>query len=280
MRTDIDRLCFALLFSVTVLLFGEAAFSFELFRSQNGDVAAGNEHLAQKKYAEAVESYDEAARSLPDRNEVHLNRGLALIRMADDKLDQAMQALKLASEAGSEDTVRARAFSNLGNAFFRKEDYEAAVESYKRSLLLSPGNRDVAWNLEVAGQKQKEKEDQEKKDQEKKDQEKKDQEEKEEQDQDQEDQKDQQDSEDQKDQKDKQDQEDQKDKQDQEDQKDKQDQKDQKDKQDQQKQQQQPKTRQEIEQLLDTLDENQENLIKNQARQRGAMVPAGKMKDW
>ncbi len=278
MRTDIDRLCFALLFSVAVLLIGESASAFELFRSQNGDVADGNEYLAQKKHADALESYDEAARSLPDRNEVHLNRGLALMRIADDKLDQAMQVLKLASEAGSEDPVRARAFSNLGNAFFRKEDYEAAVENYKRSLLLSPGNRDVAWNLEVAGQKQKEKEEQEKKDREKKDQEKEEQDQEDQKDQ--QDQQDQQDSEDKKDQKDSEDKKDQKDKQDQKDQKDKQDRKDQKDKQDQQKQQQQPKTRQEVEQLLDTLDENQENLIKNQARQRGAMVPVGKMKDW
>ena len=165
MRIDIDRLWFALLLSVAVLLIGQSASAFELFRSQNGDVADGNKHLTLNEYADALDSYDDAARSLPDRNEVHLNRGLALIRMADDKLDQAMQALKLASEAGSEDSVRARALSNLGNAFFRKEDYEAAIENYKRSLLLSPGNRDVAWNLEVASQKQKEKEEQEKKEQ-------------------------------------------------------------------------------------------------------------------
>jgi Ca-activated chloride channel family protein len=98
----------------------------------------------------------------------------------------------------------------------------------------------VAWNLELAVQKQKKKEEQQKQDQEKQDQEKQDQE-----------------------------------KQDQE----KQDQQ----KQDQQKQDQQasqPKSRQEMEQMLDALDRDQQSLAQQQARRRAVAMPAAPMKDW
>ena len=141
---------------VCVLLAGTDASASDLLMSENSDVSDGNKLLQEGKPAEALTSYDEAARSLPGRHAVHLNRGLALSRMGDEQLDQAMQAFQLASEGGGPDDVRARAGANLGNAFFKKEDYAKAIELYKKSLMLSPGNKDVAWNLELARQKKKE----------------------------------------------------------------------------------------------------------------------------
>jgi len=231
------------------------AFAFDPFLKENGDVAAGNSALAKGKPKEALASYDEAARSLPGRGEVHLDRGLALLRSGDDKIDQAMQALKLAAAPESAPKTRARALANLGDAFFRKEDFEAAIEHYKKSLMLAPGDRNVAWNLELAVQKQKKKEEQQKQDQQKQDQQKQDQQKQDQQKQDQQ----------------KQDQQ----KQDQQ----KQDQQ----KQDQQKQDQQasqPKTQQEMEQMLDSLDRDQQSLAQQQARRRAVAMPAAPIKDW
>ncbi|MFO8073612.1 MAG: tetratricopeptide repeat protein, partial [Polyangia bacterium] len=158
----------ALVAWLAVLAIPAAASAWDPFQSENEQVARGNELLAAGKAQKAAEQYTEAARSLPDRPEVHLNRGLALMRAGDDELDQAMQSLKLASEADAPDGIRARALSNLGNAFFRKEDYAGAVESYQKSLMIEPGNRDVAWNLELARRKKKEKEQQQEQDDEQK----------------------------------------------------------------------------------------------------------------
>ena len=121
----------------------------DLFVSKNSDVTKGNALLGEGKVAEALERYDEAARALPGKPGVHLNRGLALSRMGEENLDQAMQAFQLASEPGGDKALRARALYNLGNAFFKKEDYAKALELYKKSLLLDPGNKDVAWNMEL-----------------------------------------------------------------------------------------------------------------------------------
>jgi Ca-activated chloride channel homolog len=245
------------------LLAAAPAFAFDPFLRENGDVADGNELLAQGKAKEALAAYDEAARELPGRGEVHLDRGLALLRSGDDKIDQAMQALKLAAAPESAPKVRARALANLGDAFFKKEDFESAIESYKKSLMAAPGDRNVAWNLELAVQKQKKKEEQQKKDQQKQDQQKQDQQKQDQQKQDQ-----------QKQDQQKQDQQ----KQDQQ----KQDQQ----KQDQQKQEEQqpqaakPKTQQEMEQMLDALDRDQKSLAQQQAKRRAVAMPAAPDKDW
>ena len=110
--------------------------------SENGDVSDGNELLKEGKAGEALKEYDSAAKSLPGRGAVHLNRGLALSRMDEKQLDQAMQAFKLATDTEGSDAVRARAHYNLGNTFFKKEDYQEAIRQYKKSLMLAPGNKD------------------------------------------------------------------------------------------------------------------------------------------
>jgi len=266
-RREMTALSSVLAFATAALL-AFPALAFDPFLRENGDVAKGNEQLAQGKPKDALASYDEAARELPSRGEVHLNRGLALLRMGDDKLDQAMQALKIASAPESPPSIRARALANLGDAFFRKEDFEAAMENYKQSLMTAPGNKDVAWNYELARQKQKKKEEQQKQDQQKQDQQKQDQQKQDQQKQDQQKQ-DQQKQDQQKQDQQKQDQQ----KQDQQ----KQDQQ----KQDQQQQQaQQPKTQQAMEQMLDSLDRNQDNLAREQARRRAASMPAVPVEDW
>jgi Ca-activated chloride channel family protein len=246
------------------VLAAEDAGALDLWRKKNGEVSEGNALLAEAKPSEALERYDEAAKALPSEPGVHLNRGLALQRMGQDHIDQAMQAFKIATQGGQDPVVRARAHAGLGNAFFSKEDYDAAIENYRRSLVLSPGNRDVAWNLELARQKKKEKEEQQKKDQDQQDQQ-----------QDQQDQ--QQDQQDQ--QQDQQDQ--QQDQQDQ--QQDQQDQ--QQDQQDQQQDQQdqqddQPEPPQAAEQLLDSLEQRQDDLRREMARRRALAAPQGAQKDW
>ncbi|MCP4198063.1 MAG: tetratricopeptide repeat protein [Proteobacteria bacterium] len=268
------------------LMTGEAV-AFDLFTKQDGEVAEGNEHLAQGKPEQAMASYNKVPGSLQGNHSVNLNRGLALSRMGEEKIDEAMQVLQKAADSEAPDRIRARALANLGNAFFKKEDYEEAIKRYQQSLMLAPGNKDIAWNLELAMQRKKQQEQdqqeqdkQDQQDQDKQEQDKQDQQDQDKQEQDQQEQDQQeQDKQDQQDQ-DKQEQDQQE--QDQQEQ-DKQDQdKQEQDKQDQQEQEQQPepKTKQEVEQLLDALDKTQENLQKQMAEKRRAAVPSGGVKDW
>ena len=140
------------------VLTAQEAAAFDLFTKEDGDVADGNAQLAAGKPEQALTSYGKVPGPLQAHPAVQLNRGLALSRLGEEKLDEAMQALQKASDSDAADGIRARALANLGNGFFKKEDYEEAIRRYKQSLMLSPGNKDIAWNLELAMERKKQQE--------------------------------------------------------------------------------------------------------------------------
>ena len=47
----------------------------------------------------------------------------------------------------------AELYYNLGNAYYRTENITQAVLNYERALLLSPGDRDIRFNLQLASSK-------------------------------------------------------------------------------------------------------------------------------
>lgn len=172
------------MFSLCLLIGGwllaAPALAWEPFRSQNGEVLQGNEHLAKGQVPEAIAAYDAAAKRLPNEPGVHLDRGLALLKAG--KLPEAREALRLASQGGQDAELRGKAHYNLGLAFLREADAAAqqenhaeaqkqlreAADAFKSSLRASPKNRDAAWNLELTRRRliEQEKKQQEKKQQE------------------------------------------------------------------------------------------------------------------
>lgn len=51
------------------------------------------------------------------------------------------------------DGVNADIYYNLGNAYYRTDDFTHAVLNYERALLLNPGNKDIRFNLQLARSK-------------------------------------------------------------------------------------------------------------------------------
>jgi Ca-activated chloride channel family protein len=262
-------------------------------RSENGHVRDGNERLAANDAKGALEAYDKAARQLPSDGGVHLDRGLALLKAGD--LPKARDALRLATQPPASSAVRADAYYNLGIAFYKEGDASAgqkdhdsaqqsfreASDAFKQSLRLHPGDRNAAWNYELAArrlreqQEEKKKQDEEKKkqDEQNKDPQKQDQN----QDQDQ-------------DQSQKQDPNQKQDQQKQDQAKNDQQKQDQQ-KQDQQKQDQQkqdqaqqepeaPQARPEVDRALDALQDGEENLERMRALNRAARERRKPEKDW
>ena len=177
-----------------MLAWGTPALAWEPFRSTNDDVERGNERLRANDANGALQSYDRAARALPNEAGVQLNRGLALLAAND--LAQAREALLRATDPRAQPELRADAYYDLGLAFYREgdalaatEDHQAAqgqfreaVDAFRRSLRLRPGDRQTAWNLELAlrrireeQERQQEQEQQEQEEQEQQDQQNQDQ---------------------------------------------------------------------------------------------------------
>ncbi|MEO0324612.1 MAG: tetratricopeptide repeat protein [Myxococcota bacterium] len=129
------------------------------------DVQEGNAALRAGDAERALAAYDRAARRLPDAPGVQLNRGLALLARGD--LPGARDALLAATDPGAAPDIRADAYADLGLAFFREADamaeaedhqqsqqlFREAVDAFRRSLRVRPGDRNTAWNLELAARR-------------------------------------------------------------------------------------------------------------------------------
>lgn len=118
-----------------------------------GQESSGNRAYRRADYEAAVERY-RSALSRDQTPRVQYNLGTALLRVG--QLGEARERLTSALAAQLPE-LRGRAFYNLGNTLASgaelergEENLRGAVEAYRRSLLLDPGNADARWNYEVA----------------------------------------------------------------------------------------------------------------------------------
>ncbi len=241
----------------------------------NRAVESGNANMKNGKAEDALADYDKAVAELPSDPGAHFNRGNALFALS--RFEEASAEFLRATQA-TLPSLKASAFYNLANSYFKNDKYSEAIAAYRHALGLDPSNGRAKWNLELALQKKKEEDKKKEDDKNKQDQNKDDKK-----DQDKKDDKKDQDKKDQ-DKKDQQKKKDDKKDQD----KDKQDQQDKKDQQQQQEKKDQgappakddkaPDMR-EIDAVLDNLEHSPKDLEKMRARMR-AVRRAPPAKDW
>ena len=138
-----------------ILLLLPGLVGFDLLKSSNRDVEAGNAAMKAGKAEDALAAYDKAAARLGGDPGWHLDRGNALYALS--RFDEAGEEFLRGTEA-KETALKASAFYNLGNAFAKKKKFKEAVEAYKRALALDPRDSKAKWNLELAQKQQQEEE--------------------------------------------------------------------------------------------------------------------------
>ncbi len=109
-------------------------------------VEAGNRLYVEGRFEEAHEQYLEALRAAPDSPIVPFNNGNALYRT--EEFQRAMEAYRQAAESG-DPAVEAQAWYNLGNALYRQQQLQPALEAYKQALRRNPTDVDAKHNLEM-----------------------------------------------------------------------------------------------------------------------------------
>jgi tetratricopeptide (TPR) repeat protein len=120
-----------------------------------GQEPGGNRAYRGGDYAKAVERYREAMARGRATPQMLYNLGTALLRLGEAELARARLTESLEAQLPE---LRARAFYNLGNAHAtivgpeaaEAEDLRAAIDAYRRSLLLDSTRDDARWNLELA----------------------------------------------------------------------------------------------------------------------------------
>ena len=116
-----------------------------------GAVDAGNRLYDEGRYEEAHEQYLEALRQAPDSPIVPFNDGNALYRT--EELQRAMESYRRAVESG-DPAIEAQAWYNLGNALYKQQQLEPALEAYKEALRRNPADTDAKHNFEVTHEQQ------------------------------------------------------------------------------------------------------------------------------
>jgi len=151
------------------------------------DIKKGNKLYQEKKYDAAQKSYEQGLKKDPESFKGNFNLGDALYQKGD--YENARKAFNAGIQSTNDKVLQARAYHNIGNTFLKEKKWEEAVNAYKNSLKLNAKDPSAKYNLAYAQammkkQKQKNKDnkknkkenkDQNKKNQQNKDQNKKDQ---------------------------------------------------------------------------------------------------------
>lgn len=107
----------------------------------------GNQLYTEKRYQEALDKYTQGLKKAPDSPIIRFNAGDAHYRL--EKFQEALQAYNQMLQTEDEQ-IKSQALYNLGNAFYRLGKYQESVEAYKESLRLNPEDHDAKFNLEKA----------------------------------------------------------------------------------------------------------------------------------
>ena len=142
------------------------------FRS---DLNRGNDLYKKGAYPQAGQVYNKILEKKADDLKAKFNLGDALYK--EGKYQESQIIFEELAKKADDKGLREKSFYNLGNSFFKQEDYKSAIGAYEEALKIDPKDKDAQYNLELAKKmltmpkqqkdKQKEKENQQKKEDEK-----------------------------------------------------------------------------------------------------------------
>ncbi len=107
----------------------------------------GNQHYVDQAYEDALRAYTEAQVELPEAPELFYDIGNVLYRQGD--LAGAEEAWTRAMASADQDLL-ADIAHNLGNARYQRQAYQEAVQAYSQALGARPDDRETKRNLELA----------------------------------------------------------------------------------------------------------------------------------
>lgn len=116
-----------------------------------------------EEYEESVKQFTDALIEKPNMPELRYNRGTALSELG--KNDDALNELSIAAEKSENKQLSTSAYFNAGNTLFMNNNFQGAIEEYKKALKLDQSSGDIRHNLELAIRKLKEQQQQQKEEQ-------------------------------------------------------------------------------------------------------------------
>lgn len=139
------------------------------------DLNRGNDLYKKGEYSQAGQIYNKILEKKANDLKAIFNLGDALYK--EGRYKESQRVFESLTGAAVPKDLRQGAYYNLGNSFFKQEDYQSAIGAYEEALKIDPKDKDAQFNLELAkkmlimpkqpNDKQQDKEKQQKKDDEK-----------------------------------------------------------------------------------------------------------------
>jgi Ca-activated chloride channel homolog len=134
---------------ILLLLIIAQFFASGLFAQQeNSDIRRGNSDYRSENFQDAELNYRKALENNPSNLKALYNLANSLYKQG--RYDEAANILEGISQAQMDEKRRANVYHNLGNAKLGANAIKDAIEAYKNSLRLRPGDSDTRHNLAYA----------------------------------------------------------------------------------------------------------------------------------
>jgi Ca-activated chloride channel family protein len=117
-------------------------------QSTNKMIRSGNSLYHKQKYNNATEQYTKALQKEPQNGTAFFNHSDALYQLKE--YQKAEEQFMNITKSTVKPEIKAKAYHNLGNCYYKQEKYEESVKAYKESLKLTPSDKDTKYNLMMA----------------------------------------------------------------------------------------------------------------------------------
>ncbi|MCC6384685.1 MAG: tetratricopeptide repeat protein [Bacteroidia bacterium] len=111
-------------------------------------VRSGNGAYEKGNYSEAEIKYRKGLEKNETSFNATFNLGNALYKQ--EKFEEAARQFNGASTLSTEKSLTAHDYHNLGNAYFKMQKFNECIEAYKNALRLNPKDDDTRYNLAYA----------------------------------------------------------------------------------------------------------------------------------
>lgn len=117
-------------------------------KTERSAIRKGNKEYNNKNYIGSEIDYRKALEADPASGVATFNLGDALYKQ--QKYDDAIEEFKKSAAMESDPKKSAEAWYNLGNAYMQGKKYAESIDAYKNSLRRNPKDEDARYNLRLA----------------------------------------------------------------------------------------------------------------------------------
>ncbi|MCE3282045.1 MAG: tetratricopeptide repeat protein, partial [Chitinophagaceae bacterium] len=128
---------------ILVMCIGSAATA----QKVNQYIEKGNQEYRQRQFKKANEAYDMALRK-GNNHTARFNAGNAKQKLG--QYADAGKAYEAVASAATDPVLKAQAYYNMGVSYIRQNKLPEAIDAFKRSLRLAPGDGEARENLQKA----------------------------------------------------------------------------------------------------------------------------------